>query len=233
MALIFHFRRQDTFLGTANPMTKLLLLVATCLASSGASMREALFLLALLSGVMLLIRLPLFSYGRDLRFFLIMGLLILTANGLSSHDWLLASLYALRFLLVILAAIIFSDTTDFWDLSCAIAPILDWLPFVHGWRVASTIQLAIMLVPTVFEATSQVRDAQASRGAFHASPVKVLATYVSQVMDTLIDKLDEVSDSIEARLFDPDLPRQRLSMHINDFLLLFLGAILLLARYLC
>lgn len=233
MAMIFHYREQDTLLGRANPLAKLFLLLATCITASGATLAAAIGILVLLGGVMALIRLPLASYVRDLRFFAVMGLLILLVNGLSTRDWTLAMLLTLRFLDIILVAIIFSDTTDFWDLSCSVAPILDLVPFVNGWRVASTIQLTIMLVPMVFEATGQVRDAQQARGAFLGNPVRVLATYAMQVMETLLDKLEDVSDSLEARLFDPDTRRESLPMRTEDLPLLVLGAGLLIARFLC
>ncbi|MDD7201306.1 MAG: energy-coupling factor transporter transmembrane protein EcfT [Sphaerochaetaceae bacterium] len=233
MAMIFHYREQDTLLGRANPLTKLFLLLSICIISSGATLAAAIAILVLLGGVAALIRLPLASYGRDLRFFAVMGLLILLVNGLSTGDWALATLLTLRFLDIILAAIIFSDTTDFWDLSCSIAPVLDLIPFVHGWRVASAIQLTIMLVPMVFEVTEQVRDAQQARGAFLGNPVRALATYASQVMETLLDKLDDASDSLDARLFDPDARRASLPMRAGDLPLLVLGAGLLVVRYLC
>ncbi len=233
MAMIFHYREQDTLLGRANPLTKLLLLVAICIAASGATLMVTIAILVFLGGASALIRLPLASYGRDLRFFAVMGLLIFLVNGLSTGDWILATLLTLRFLDIVLAAIIFSDTTDFWDLSCSIAPVLDRIPFVHGWRVASAIQLTIMLVPMVFETTGQVRDAQKARSAFLGNPVRVVTTYATQVMETLFAKLDAVSDSLDARLFDPDTRRGSQPMRVADLPLLALGAGLLVARYLC
>lgn len=234
MALIFHYRPQESLLGKANPLIKLLLLIAFCIVVSTAPLATTGAMLGLLVLTMLLIRLPLLSYGRDLRFFLIMGSLILLANGLSTRDWTLAWNLTLRFLAVILAAIIFSDTTDFWDLSCAIAPLIDWIPFVHGWRIASAIQLTIMLVPMVFDATNAVRDAQRSRCGFKGNPVKALITYAWSVMDTLLEMLDDVSDSLDARLFDPDVKRERPPIKLVD-VVLCLGGVALLAmiRYLC
>ena len=229
MAMIFHYREQDTLLGRANPLTKLLLLVAICIAASGATLMVTIAILVFLGGASALIRLPLASYGRDLRFFAVMGLLIFLVNGLSTGDWILATLLTLRFLDIVLAAIIFSDTTDFWDLSCSIAPVLDRIPFVHGWRVASAIQL----VPMVFETTGQVRDAQNARSAFLGNPVRVVTTYATQVMETLLAKLDDVSDSLDARLFDPNTRRGSQPMRVADLPLLALGAGLLVARYLC
>ncbi len=207
MGMIFHYRAQSTLLGNANPITKLLLLIFFCVTATGERPSIVIAQGLLLLFTMLLIKLPLLSYARDLLFFVVMALLILFCNLLATHDWNASCTPALRFLDVILLGIIFSDTTDFWDLSCALAPILDHIPFVHGWRVASMVQLAIMLVPLTFEATSRVREAQTARCSFRRGTLTRLIVYASSVMETILDKLEEVSDGLEARLFDADRKR--------------------------
>lgn len=220
--MIFHYRRDDKI----HPLVKLLLLIAFCATLSQASLAYTSIAAIFCILVMLVTRLPLKDYLKDLTFFLVLGGLLFLGTWLSSHDLQAASLPALRFLDLILLSMLFADSTDAQRLSDNLGPVLDKIPFVHGYRVAASVRLTLALVPLVFDVSHGTMDAMRSRGGFHKHPVKSLATYTISMANNLLDQTQVMADALDARLFDPDKATHMDRFTRRDFLALLIGAML-------
>lgn len=227
--MIFHYRRDDKI----HPLVKLLLLIAFCATLSQASLAYTSMAALLCLLVMLVTKIPLKDYLKDLTFFLILGGLLFLSTWLSSHDLKAASLPTLRFLDLILLSMLFADSTDPQKLSDNLGPVLDKIPFVHGYRVAASVRLTLALVPLVFDVSHGTMDAMRSRGGFHRHPVKSLATYTISMANNLLDETQVMADALDARLFDPDKATRMDPFHARDLITLLIGAILVAGGWLC
>lgn len=221
---LFRYRPRNSFLNRCNPLSKLLFLILFCITVGRAPLPLCAAFAVFLLLVMAAIRLPLAHYRSDVAFFGCMGLLLWACNGRNAQGWLLA----LRFLLCILLSLVYGDTTDLDDLAGALGALLDRIPFVHGWALASTISLTVSLVPMLFETVDRIRDAQRSRCGGGRHPLRSLITFVTALFATLFAGLASYSDSLDARLFDPDRARRAPSFGWRDLVVAGLAGVVAL-----
>lgn len=226
LPVIFHYRKGNTILSRANPLSKLAVMIALCFPLFSASLGYALFLLAFLSIIAILQRLPLQYYLSDLRFFLFLALFILLTDWLSESPLSSSITSSLRFLDFIFLSILFTDSTDVWDLSRSLAPVLDKIPFVNGRNAASTLMLTLSLVPMIGDVTSTVIDAQKARMASYRHPIRFLRDLVMGFIDSLFQSIANVADALDSRLYDPERKMPVLPFHRRDLILLLAGALL-------
>lgn len=226
-ALIFHYRDQQAFLNRCNPFIKLVATLAILIPLARASLVVALTLALPLLLLTITQRLPLHRYAKELRFFMVMTLLI----GLTEY-WatqaLLSSLAAcVRFLVIILAGMLLADSTAPDELGRSLGRILNRLPFIDGWAVASSIELTLSMVPMIFDVTQQITTARKARMERRAHPIQALTSLAASIFSLLLDRSEELTTALEARSFSPSRPRQAPSYSKND-LALCCGLILIL-----
>lgn len=230
-ALIFHYREQSRFLNRCNPVSKFVSVIAICFPLMGSDLPVSVLLLLPLLLLAIVQRLPLSSYGRELRFFFVMTILIGAGTYLSTTDLPQAVASCLRFLAVVVAGMLLADSTAPDDLARSLGSLLDHLPFVSGWTVASRIELTLALVPIIFDVTEQVGDARKARLGRTRNPIRTIGAFAGGIFTLLLDRAEDLSAALDARAFDPARHRQTLGYGKPDILLALATVLLVTAAY--
>ncbi|MDD4301285.1 MAG: energy-coupling factor transporter transmembrane component T [Sphaerochaeta sp.] len=221
-ALIFHYRKQERFLNHCNPMTKFLSVIVLCLALIYISLWGILIIFSALLIAGISQRLPLRQYQRELRFFLVLLALITIMEYVSSNDWLRTASAFFRFSTIILSGILIADSTAPDDLARSLGSLLDKVPFINGWRIASSIELTLSLLPMIFDASLEANTARKARLEIRRNPYRTIIGLSTSIFLLLLDKAEDLSLALEARNYDPDMPRTRLRYGRTDILLCIL-----------
>ena len=218
-ALIFHYREQKTFLNRCNPLAKLLSILVLLIFLAKAPFA---FTLALLTPLVLLAiaqSLPLHRYGKELRFFLVMTALIGITEYLATRLLLPSITACLRFLAIILSGMLLSDSTAPDDLARSLGSVLDKLPFVDGWAIASSIELTLSMIPLIFDVTEQVTTARKARREKNRHPIRNITATAASIFSLLLDRAEELTWALEARAFNPSRKRRTLPYTKDDLYL--------------
>ena len=221
-ALIFHYRQKDTFLHRCNPISKFVSVILLCLVLIQVSFFGVLAMTMLLLAGAAWHRLPFSQYKRELRFFAFLLLLIFVTEYLAKESFQEAFAAFFRFFSIILLGLLVSDSTAPDELARALGTILDKLPFVNGAEVASAIELTLSLLPMIFDASLEVRTAMQARLEKKRNPFRAITSLSISIFDLLLDKAQNLSDALEARLFDPAKKRRNLRYSGRDLWLLFI-----------
>jgi biotin transport system permease protein len=226
-ALIFHYRDQDRFLNHVHPLIKFIATISICIALFLVSSLGIVVVTAALVVVSIVHRLPLLAYRRELRFFAVMIILIAITEYFASSEWVAAAVASLRFLSIILCGLLLTDTTAADDLARALGSLLNRIPRINGWRVAAAVELTLSLLPMIFDASVEVTTARKARMERFGNPLRVLYGVASSILSLLLDKIQDFSWALDARGYQPDQVRQRLSYSCRDPLVLLFLAVLL------
>ncbi|MDD3942006.1 MAG: energy-coupling factor transporter transmembrane component T [Sphaerochaetaceae bacterium] len=225
---LFHFRDRDTLLNRSHPLTKIACLLAcsTFIARSGAL--RALLCLILFATLALIIRLPIRSYRRELRFFFVMGTLMAVASALHFRSWEMPTAIVARFAAIVLMGLLFSDTTAPDDLARAIGHALEPIFPKRGYRAGATLELTLSTIPLLFDVASQVSQARKARGeSVWRHPVRRIVSYGSTVFTLLLQRAEELESALRSRNFDPDALRDGIPFNRCDVILLSLTTVVL------
>ncbi|MGH0054323.1 MAG: energy-coupling factor transporter transmembrane component T family protein [Sphaerochaetaceae bacterium] len=209
-ALIFHYRKQERFLNHCNPITKFLSIILICLALLSTSLWGTLIIFISLGVATCFQRIPLTQYRRELRFFSILLILITGTEYFSSNDWVDTCSAFFQFSAIILCGILIADSTAPDDLARSLGSLLNQIPFLNGWRIASSIELTLSLLPMIFDASLEATTARKARLEHRRNPYQTIISLSTSVFLLLLDKAEDLSLALEARNFDPDKPRTRL-----------------------
>lgn len=213
----FHFRDRQTFLNQANPLTKLAALLCVSFLLVGASLEMTLYLGVILAATALALRLPLGAYLKESLFFLFMAIFIAVTEWLASGNYAQTAAASLRFLAIVLAGMVLSDTTAPDDLSRSLGRVLNYIPFLDGYRIAATIELTLAIIPLIFDVAMQVKVARHARlQRTWRRPVSYLVSYTSSLFTLLLDRMDDLSVALDARAFDPSAPRRTVAFSVRD-----------------
>ncbi len=226
-AVAFHFRDRDTFLNHANPMAKLIALLALSIILVNAPLPTTLLITVFLVFLGIVVRIPILPYLRESLFFLFMAAFIGVTEYIASHSWAPTIAASLRFLDIVFAGMLLADTTAPDDLSRSLGAFLDVIPFVNGPAVASTIELTLSVIPTIYDISMDLRIARTSRGLrMSRSPVRALVSYTNSMFNALLDRMDELSVALDARMFDPSVRRATLPFSYRDGIILGVTAVI-------
>ena len=217
---LFHFRDRNTFLNLSHPLAKIftLLLLSSLLAQ--AHLLRLLLIFGLFCSVAISLRIPLGQYRRELRFFLIMGIIIGLAQYLNTHHLKDTLRVTLRFATVVLMGILFTDTTAPDDLSRAIGSTLEPIPKIPGYRIGATIELTLATIPLLFDVAHQVFEARKARNeSIWRRPVRRIVSYISAVFTLLLEKAEDLEIALKARNYNPDAKRDTIAFSYRDLIL--------------
>jgi len=226
-ALIFHYRQQHTLLSRANPLSKFISVIAICILLFSLSLLGLGVVIILLSLAMWRQHLPVIRYRRELRYFGLILLLIIATEYLATGSTLSASVSALRFITIIQCGLLLTDCTAADDLARSLGSVLDRIPLVDGWAVASTIEMTLALLPMIFDASLEVVTARTARLERKRHPLQVLGGITASIFSLILDKAEDLALALEARHFDPSQPRRRLGYSAPDGVLLLSVALML------
>ncbi len=205
--VIFSYRHQDRLLNRTHPFIKVLALLCGCILLFNASVFLvsiiALFLVVL-TGIQ---RLPLRSYARQLRFFILLFLLIALGEYLRSHSVSSALIVLARYALMILYALLITDSTSSDEIASSI-------PLVNKSVLASGIELTLAIVPTIFQVSEEIRIAQWAR--LRRWSINGTFGYLSTLFELLLIRLEERALALEGRLFDAKRKRHAPPLSLYD-----------------
>lgn len=218
-ALIFHYRQQRAFLNRCNPLTKLACILAILIPLAKASFTVTVLLLLSLVLLGATQRLPIRRYGKELRFFFVMTVLIGITEYAATGLLLPSFTACLRFLTIILSGMLLSDSTAPDDLARSLGSVLDRIPFIDGWSVASSIELTLSMIPLIFDVTEQVTTARKARREKNRHPIRNITATAASIFSLLLDRAEELTWALEARAFNPSRKRRTLPYTKDDLYL--------------
>lgn len=218
-ALIFHYREQKAFLNRCNPLIKLVSILAILIPLARASFSGTVTLLIPLVLLALTQRLPLYRYGKELRFFLVMTALIGITEYLATRLLLPSFTACLRFLAIILSGMLLADSTAADDLARSLGSVLARLPLIDGWAIASSVELTLSMIPLIFDVTEQVTTARKARMEKNRHPIRNIKSVAASIFSLLLDRAEELTWALQARCFDPSRKRRTLPYTKDDLYL--------------
>jgi len=225
--MLFHYRDRNTFLNKANPLTKIALTLLFSYALVHAGLLRIAIITVLLALVVAAIHLPIAQYKRELRFFLVMGIIIAVSQYFATRSILVAAIAVIRFLDIVIIGALFADTTAPDDLARSMGALLSRIPKVRGERIAATLELTLSTVPLLFDASAQVREARLARlESQWKHPVRRIVSYGSAVFTLLLERAEDLAAALEARAYDVDAKRDTLPLKVHDALVMA-GALVL------
>ena len=175
---IFSFRSGDTWVHGLDVRVKLAALVLLSISSVRI---PPLRLTAMIAALMFLVKfldLSFVTIFRELRFFLILLLIIFTTRMLSVSDGphysigpiaisidgiLQGGVVCLRLFLIVLLSLILIVSTRTLEIKRAMEWFLTPFPFIPKRRVATMIGLLMRFIPVIFDEAREIKDAQRAR----------------------------------------------------------------------
>ena len=197
---LFHYTDRETVLHRSNPVTKILCLLICSITLSKASLMSLSILMVCFMLLAWGIRLPFRRYRKELRFFFMMGTIIVIARTVGSQSWQEPVEAIIRFATIVLLGIIFADTSSPDDIARGVGSALSRLPGVNGYRIGSTIELTIATIPLLFDVTGQISQARAARGErAWKHPVKTIVSYQSAVFELMFDRAQQLEMALDRK----------------------------------
>jgi biotin transport system permease protein len=205
-----------------HPLSKIFLTLLLSSLALHASLPFSLLLTITLTITLLLIRVPLREYGKEGRYFFIIIMIISISTYLYLKDVIQTVRIAFSFFSMIELSILLMDTTAFDDLSMALGSVLSIISKKRGYRIASTIELTLAMIPLFFDITQSVSFARKARGEkLYRHPIESLTGYVSSVLSLIFVRIEHLELALKARQFDPDRKRETLHFSKRDLLFVF------------
>ena len=221
-ALIFHYREADTFLHRVNPFMKLLSLLLLCTTLVKTPLIGTLIILSVTVVIMIIIKLPINKYGSELIFFIVISSFIAITSIFANLGLKEIINSVLKFDTAILMSFLLADSSDISDIARSIAKVLNHIPFINGWKIASQIELTLMCIPLIFDVSESISEARMARLESKLKhPLKFIINYSISLLDTLISKIDEIAFALDSRGYDNSIERQTIKYKFSDFVFLF------------
>ncbi|MFA5699274.1 MAG: energy-coupling factor transporter transmembrane protein EcfT [Sphaerochaeta sp.] len=212
-AVIFAYRHQERLLHNTHALVKLISLITTCfLLLTGSPLLVGIISLTLL-GLLIIQRLPIRSYFRQGRFFFVLFILIGGSEYLASGQWQSALMKIARYALMILYAMLITDSTSPDELAGAI-------PLLNRTIIATGIELTLAMVPMIFRVSEEVSAAHRARAMKWS--IRTLFTYLASLFEVLFLRLEEEALALQGRLFQAHRRRAYQSFTLIDLPLFFL-----------
>ena len=214
---VFNFRSGNTWVHGLDVRVKLVALVLLSLSSVHI---PPLRLAAMIAALLCLIKyldLSFISIFRELRFFLILLLVIFTTRMLSasgvpafsigpiaiSLDGILQGVVVcLRLILVVLLGLILVASTRYSEIKRAVEWALTPFPFIPKRRVATMIGLLLRFIPVIFNEAREIKDAQRARAIeARKNPVFRIVKLVVPLVRRTFLRAEKLALAMEARCY--------------------------------
>jgi energy-coupling factor transport system permease protein len=204
----YEYIYRDSIVHKLDPRTKLIWLIvfsALVFMTSNSFVIASLFVLTILIGV--IAKIPKEQFWESTRFFIILMpiiyvLLYVVLSGFTFNSIIGGLVFAIKFLVLIFAAVIFTMTTSARDLLLALTKIK--IPYAFGFMLT----IAIRFIPVIIKEINSVIDAQRAR-AYEISfslrhPIKSVEKFIPiliPVLTLLLKRSNELALSIDSRAF--------------------------------
>lgn len=214
----FHYIHKDTVLHRMDARLKLpCMLLLSLSASLATEWRHYLAPLALTAAALAIAKLPLLTLLKDMRFFAVILLFVLTADaftiagdpiphcpvaGISMQGTVTGLRFAGRLILILMACTVMAGTTSLLAFQNAIEWYLRPIPFLPEVRIATMVNLTFVLIPVIFDSYTEMMDAQKSRCAeLRKNPIKRIYFIVFPLLGRTLRRADEIVYAMESRCY--------------------------------
>jgi len=222
----FGYRAGDSLLHRIDARVKILSVIFLSLASLNVYFRGLGLVTVILLAVIFHARLPLASGLRELRYFLIVLLLIFAARVLSTAGTALVSfkyftismqgltsaiLVCWRLALIVVLGFAFIATTPPSAIKAAVQWFLKPVPFVPEKKVAVMMGLILRFVPLILDQARETAQAQKARAVENRkNPLYRLIKFGFPLIRRIFERADDLVVAMEARAYtehrtDPEL----------------------------
>ena len=222
----FGYSAGDSLLHQIDARCKMVLVVLISLAGLNADLRALGLLTLILLGIIIRVRLPLAAAFKEIRYFLILLMLVFAARVLSTGGIPLIDLKFMtvstqgiyngilvcwRLALVIILGFALVSTTPPSDIKAAVQWFLKPVPLVPEKRVAVMMGLILRFVPVIFDQATETVEAQRARCVQNRkNPVYRLIRLGAPLIRRTFERADDLAVAMEARCFtenrtDPEL----------------------------
>lgn len=232
----FSYTAGDSLLHRMDARFKIAIIIFLSLVGLNAYFRELGFLTLMLLGIILRARLPLAAGLREMRYFLILLLLILAARALSTggtpfidlkyftvsmpgiYDGLLV---CWRLALIVILGFAFISTTPPSAIKAAVQWFLKPVPLVPEKKVAVMMGLILRFVPVILNQAAETAAAQKARAVENRkNPVYRLVKFGFPLMRRTFERADDLVVAMEARAFTEQRTDPELASSTRDWIAL-------------
>lgn len=228
--MIFTARIRDSLFTRINPLTKLLFLIVLSVLISIAS-TEGVFLITLFVILISIFdQLPITKLYKECIFFFILAIFIFFTD--ISNGYLYALSSSLKFLTIVLASLIFTDSTSPNETARSISSFLYPVLKERANSFAFLIELTLSMIPKILDTANKILDARKARGeSFIKHPIKVLTGFSVTLFTHLFSQISAYADGLESRLYNTKARRKAPSYSYRDvitllILLIVIGCVL-------
>ncbi|NQT58590.1 MAG: energy-coupling factor transporter transmembrane protein EcfT [Bacteroidetes bacterium] len=221
--LIFHYQARNSIIHRIDPRIKIIIIFTISAAMFAVNPLQFAVLCGYVLSGCLIARLPFTKYRKELRFFLLLLILIVLSRWISSKSLISSLYYGARFILIVAAGLLLTDTTAPEDLTLALYWFLRPFKFLNPKRTAVRFNLTVSFIPIIFDSVLEIKEARKSRlDNTWRNPIKRIISFSSQIFDLILQKAEEISYALEARLFDEEILHGSISFRKMDFAVLIL-----------
>jgi energy-coupling factor transporter transmembrane protein EcfT len=222
----FGYTAGDSLLHRIDARFKIAFIIFLSLVGLNAYFWELGFLTLILLGIIVRARLPIVSGLREMRYFLILLVLIFVARVLSTDGIPLIDLKYInvsiqgiyngvlvcwRLALIVMLGFAFTSTTPPSAIKAAVQWLLKPVPLVPEKKVAVMMGLILRFVPVILDQARETAQAQKARAVENRkNPVYRLTKFGFPLMRRTFERADDLVVAMEARAFtehrtDPEL----------------------------
>jgi energy-coupling factor transporter transmembrane protein EcfT len=223
---LFSYRSGHSVLHRIDVRFKILALLFISMVSLNVRVLSLTILSSLLVILMIDCRIEFKSFLREIRYFLILMLIILIAHALSTKGAMVIQLYFLsismhglyegalicwRLFLVVLVGLLFVSTTRPSQIKAAVEWFLTPIPFASGKQLATMLGLVMRFVPVILNQARETADAQRARCVENRkNPIYRIKKMGFPLLRRTFENADRLIFAMEARCYnenrtDPDL----------------------------
>jgi energy-coupling factor transporter transmembrane protein EcfT len=232
----FGFRPGNSVLYRLDARIKFILMALFSLVSLNAGFRGLFIFSALLLGVFFICRLPLISFVKETRYFLILLFFIFIARalttpgtlviqfgfiGLSLEGLIEGVLVCWRLTAVVLWGLLFIATSRPAEIRAAVQWFLSPFSFFPAKRAATMIGLVMRFVPVIFDQLKETSEALRARAIENRkNPVYRMKKLALPLGRRTFSHADQLVDAMTARCYNEDRTGPQLSFGPVDFIAL-------------
>ncbi len=230
---IFHYRDRETPIHTMPAITKIFLTLLTSSLILNSSLLFTLVVALFLFLILIIIRVPIKEYSKEGIYFFFIVSIMSISRFISTNSIVSTIQISFAFISMIMVSIILLDTTPFNDIASTVGSFLSLFSPKLGYRIASTIELTLHMIPLFFDASSELRIARKARGQkLNRHIIGQLTEYVSSLFSHTFMKVERLEIALKARMFDPDRKREYIKIEAKDVLVLVIATFFIIILYL-
>jgi len=233
--VLFHYREGNSIIHRMDVRFKLISLILITSVCLNAGIYSLIFLTLFIALLLIVCRLPVNAAVSNLKVFLILASFVLIARGFTTPgplipgmEWLgvtqegliEGSLFAWRFLLVILIGSLFIVTTPVSRVKAAVEWFLKPVPFIPSERVGFMVSLTLRFIPVILDQEEEISQAQKARCIEkRKNPFYRLSALSLPLIRKTFERAEEVALAMEARCYSERPAPLKLKATIRDWIM--------------